>query len=301
MDAVRPDFSASRIDDPALAGKHRALEARLRELGKVLIGFSGGADSTLLTAVARQVLGKGKVTACLALGPSLPERERLEAMELAALLDVELRTYRATEFENPLYVANGPDRCFHCKADLFEHLAGFASSSGSGAALLYGGNLDDTQDYRPGRKAAERFGALAPLAEAGLGKADVRALSRAFGLPTADKPAQPCLSSRIPYGSAVTPAKLAAVEAGEIALAEMGFREFRVRHFGGTARIEVPVDQIGLLTEEARFELAERLRRAGFTGIEIDPAGFRSGSLNEVFPRESLRRFMQDPGSLPAP
>jgi uncharacterized protein len=222
-------------------------------------------------------------------------------MELASLLDVELRTYQATEFANPLYVANGPDRCFHCKADLFEHLARFASGAGSGAALLYGGNLDDTQDYRPGRKAAERYGALAPLAEAGLGKADVRALSRAFGLPTAEKPAQPCLSSRIPYGSAVTPAKLAAVEAGEIALAELGFRESRVRHFDGIARVEVPVDQMGLLTEEARFELAERLRRAGFRRMEIDPAGFRSGSLNEALPRESLRRFMQDPGSLPAP
>jgi uncharacterized protein len=301
MDRLRPDLSGSRITDPALIGKHRALEARLRGLGEVWIGFSGGVDSTLLTAVARHVLGKGKAIACLALGPSLPERERLEAAELASLLDVELRTYQATEFENPLYVANGPDRCFHCKADLFGHLARFAEASGNGAALLYGGNLDDTRDYRPGRKAAERYGALAPLAEAGMGKADVRALSRAFGLPTAEKAAQPCLSSRIPYGSAVTPAKLAAVEAGEIALAEMGFRESRVRHFGETARIEVPADQLGLLTGEARLALSARLREAGFSRMEVDPAGFRSGNLNKALPQETLRRFMKGSESPPSP
>jgi pyridinium-3,5-biscarboxylic acid mononucleotide sulfurtransferase len=288
------DFSGSTLADPVLAGKYRALIARLRGLDRVLIGFSGGADSTLLTAVARHALGRGRVTACLAVGPSLPEAERLEALSLADLMDVELKSYAATEFDNPAYVANGPDRCFHCKADLFRHLGDFARAAEAispAPALLYGGNLDDTRDYRPGRQAAEAHGALAPLAEAGLTKADVRALSRAIGLPTAEKAAQPCLSSRIPYGSPVTPAKLAAVEAGEAELAAMGFREFRLRHFGGTARIEVPADQMDLFTPEAHDRLALRLEALGFSRMEIDPAGFRSGNLNRGLTPEQVGRF----------
>jgi uncharacterized protein len=308
------DFSGSNLPDPVLAGKYQALIARLRGLDRVLIGFSGGADSTLLTAVARHALGRGQVTACLAVGPSLPEAERLEAVALAGLMDVDLKSYAATEFDNPAYVANGPDRCFHCKADLFLHLEAFAQAAESifpiavsegtadgktpagrpgsvRPALLYGGNLDDTQDYRPGRKAAEAHGALAPLAEAGMTKADVRALSRAIGLPTAEKAAQPCLSSRIPYGSPVTPAKLAAVEAGEAALAAMGFREFRLRHFGGTARIEVPADQIALFTPDAHDKLALELEALGFSRMEIDPAGFRSGNLNRALTPDQVGLF----------
>jgi uncharacterized protein len=296
MDSPGLDFSGTRIGDPVLAGKYRALRDRLRGLSEVLIGFSGGVDSTLLTAVARHVLGREKVTACLAVGPSLAEQERREALELAALMDVELRTYPAGEFDNPAYVANGPDRCFHCKADLFLHLGRFAADAGSRAALLYGGNLDDTRDYRPGRKAAEAHGALAPLAEAGLSKAEVRALSRAIGLPTAEKAAQPCLSSRIPYGSAVTPEKLAAVEAGETILAGMGFREFRLRHYGEMARIEVPRDQLHLLTEAARLDLAALMRGLGFARMEIDPAGFKSGNLNQALSRTGLRS-MDGPGT----
>ncbi len=316
------------IADPVLEEKYRALKARLLGLGRVLIGFSGGVDSTLLTAVARETLGRDRVTACLAVGPSLADRERREAVGLAALMDVELKTYPAREFENPAYVANGPDRCFHCKADLFRHLGHFAATfskppqtgsqtpsgesavaggtgadsvpAAAGPALLYGGNLDDTQDYRPGLKAADAFGALAPLAETGFTKADVRALSRALGLPTADKAAQPCLSSRIPYGSAVTPAKLAAVEAGEAELSALGFREYRLRHFGDLARIEVPADQLGLFTAGLRAELGSRLSALGFARMEIDPAGFRSGNLNRGLSPEILSRF-RDRTDIPAP
>ncbi len=319
------DFSGAHLQDPGLRARYRTLRERLKSLDRVLIGFSGGVDSPLLTAIARHVLGRGRVTACLAVGPSLAEQERRVAIALAELMDVELKTYAATEFSNPAYVANGPDRCFHCKTDLFRHLEGFAAAFATSVdeaasadaipsdttpvdaapvratqaaavqtnrpALLYGGNLDDTLDYRPGRKAAEIHGALAPLAEAGLTKADVRALSRAIGLPTAEKAAQPCLSSRIPYGSAVTPAKLAAVEAGEALLAAMGFQEFRLRHFGNTARIEVPLAQMDLFTPQTRSRLAEDLRILGFPFMEIDSGGFRSGKLNQALSPESLDRF----------
>jgi pyridinium-3,5-biscarboxylic acid mononucleotide sulfurtransferase len=297
-----PDFSEARIPDAVLMGKYRALRNRLRDLGPVLIGFSGGVDSTLLAGVARDVLGKDKVLACLALGPSLPERERLDALRLAVLLDLEIKSYAGTEFANPAYLANGADRCFHCKTDLFEHLGRFADdlagsggppgTAGSGRpSLLYGGNSDDALDYRPGRRAADLHGALAPMAEAGLTKAEVRALSRAFGLPTADKPAMPCLSSRIPYGSRVEPAKLAAVEAGEALLSEMGFRECRLRHEGETARIEVPLDQAALFADAARTRrLVEALKAHGFRRALLDLEGFRSGNLNEALPADLLRR-----------
>jgi uncharacterized protein len=302
MAPAYPDSLAERISEAGLRARCLDLEARLRGMPSVLIGFSGGADSALLTAMARRVLGRGRVKACLAVGPSLPSRELRGARSLAASLDVELAEYPATEFANPAYVANGPDRCYHCKADLFAHLEAFAaaaragldrSAAADGPVLLYGGNLDDTYDYRPGRKAAEDSGARAPLAEAGLSKADVRALSRALGLPTAEKPALPCLSSRIPYGQAVTLEKLAAVEAGEEALAALGFREGRLRHYGDIARIEVPGDQLGLLDEGARASLEARLRELGFARMEIDPAGFRSGRLNQSLSREELQRFSE--------
>ncbi len=255
-------------------------------MAQVLIGFSGGVDSTLLVGVARHVLGKTRAVAYLAVGPSLAKQEQIEAQQLAKLMDVELIEYSATEFENPAYLRNGPDRCFHCKNDLFHNLKLFAAAFPT-ASILYGGNTDDTLDFRPGRRAAFEHGARAPLAEAGLSKADVRILSRAFGLPTAEKSAQPCLSSRIPYGSPVDAKKLAMVEAGEILLAKLGFREFRLRHFGDTARIEVPVDQKMILDdEECARNLLQNLRALGFSKMQVDPSGFRSGSLNEALSDE---------------
>jgi uncharacterized protein len=204
-------------------------------------------------------------------------------------MDVNLIEFSPTEFENPAYLANRPDRCFHCKNDLFLHLKRFASVFPE-AWILYGGNTDDTLDFRPGRRAAFQHGARAPLAEAGLSKAEVRALSRAFGLPTADKAAQPCLSSRIPYGSRVDAKKLAMVEAGEMLLAKMGFREFRLRHFGETARIEVPADQKSILDDEPRSQiLLAELRALGFSQMQVDPKGFRSGRLNESLSEEVKR------------
>lgn len=277
-----PNCDEALVADAATLRKFRALKSRLAGLGEAVIGFSGGADSALLAAVARQVLGRGKVLACTAISPSLAQREWEEAKALADTLDLELVPFEGTEFANPAYLANGPDRCFHCKADLFTHLARIAAARGR-SVLLYGANADDAADYRPGHRAAREHGALAPLAEAGLTKAEIRALSRAFGLPTADKPAMPCLSSRIPYGSPVTAGKLTMVERGEALLRAMGFRECRLRHEGATARLEVPPDQFGLLADRASAEeLVAALRREGFRKVVVDLEGFRSGSLNEA-------------------
>jgi uncharacterized protein len=275
----------------AARAKYALLQDRLASLGSALIGFSGGVDSAFLLAAARRELGRGSVLACLAVSPSLPARERREAEALAASLDAELVSFQGTEFENPAYLANGADRCFHCKTDLFLHLRRIAVERGHGH-ILYGANADDGLDYRPGLRAAVEQGALAPLAEAGLTKAEIRALSRAFGLPTADKPAMPCLASRIPYGSAVTVEKLAAVEAGEALLRDMGFREFRVRHQGVIARIEVPVDQVEMLAGERLASLEETLRARGFARVEVDPKGFRSGNLNAALPEAEKSRAL---------
>ncbi len=294
-------FQESALTDQGLQKKYQQLRSRLFSLGRVWIGFSGGVDSTLLLAIARDVLGKENVFACLATGPSLSESEKNQAQALAQLLDAQIIEYAATEFQNPAYVANGPDRCFHCKADLFFHLDQFAktfsenislidttaTAKNSSGFLLYGGNADDTHDFRPGRRAALKFGALAPLAEAGLTKLEVRALSTAFGLPTADKAAQPCLSSRIPYGNSVTAEKLAMVEAGEELLSKLGFTEYRLRHFGELAKIEVRLEEMHLFEkvfadEKLESEFFRGFNEIGFTQVEIDPAGFRSGSLNQV-------------------
>jgi pyridinium-3,5-biscarboxylic acid mononucleotide sulfurtransferase len=264
---------------------------RLAGLGEAVIGFSGGVDSTLLAAAARQVLGRDRTVACLAVSPSLARRDHQDALELAARLDLELIAFDGTEFANPAYVANGADRCFHCKADLFVHLRRIADEKGF-SVLLYGANADDGSDYRPGHKAAREHGGLAPLAEAGLTKAEVRILSRSFGLPTADKPAAPCLSSRIPYGTPVTPARLTAVESGEALLRAMGFRECRLRHDGDTARLEVPLDQMGLFSDKTRAqELVAALKRLAFKQVVVDLEGFRSGSLNATLSDEDRRRF----------
>lgn len=291
MLVTETEFSEARVQDPALLAKYRLLKDRLAALGEAVIGFSGGVDSTLLAAVARQVLGRDKALACLAVSPSLSRRHHQEALELAARLDLELIAFDGSEFANPAYVKNGADRCFHCKTDLFVHLARIAAGRGI-PVLLYGANADDGSDYRPGHKAAREHGGLAPLAEAGLTKAEIRSLSRAFGLPTADKPAAPCLSSRIPYGTPVTPERLSAVESGEALLGAMGFRECRLRHEGDTARLEVPLDQIGLLSGQARVRvLVAALKQKGFKRVVVDLEGFRSGSLNEALTDEDRRRF----------
>ncbi len=267
----------------ALRVKYRQLCDILLSLESAAIGFSGGVDSALLSAVAARVLG-GKAIACLAVSPSLARREYAGAVATARELGLRLEVYAATEFTNPDYVRNDARRCFHCKADLFKHLRVFAQAHGL-RHLLYGGNVDDLQDYRPGHDAAHAAEARAPLAEAGLGKNEIRELARLLGISVHQKPASPCLSSRIPYGSAVTPEKLAAVEAGEEVLQDIGFSVSRVRHEGDTARIEVPVSEIPLFAQSPTTDrLVTTLKRHGFKHIVIDLEGFRTGNLNARLP-----------------
>ncbi len=266
----------------SLQHKYKALCQRLQEFEFVIIGFSGGVDSVFLSAIARMILGKEKVLACTAISPSLPERELLEANSLTKLLDLNWQPFDSTEFANDLYLQNTAERCYHCKSDLYKHLKRFAQNYPQ-ATLLYGGNLDDQSDYRPGQKAALENGAIAPLAEAKLSKAEIRQLSKLWGLPTHDKPAMPCLSSRIPYGSKVTREKLSAIEQGENWLREKGFKNYRLRHEGDIARIEIPLNQMALWNNiQSIQEFVILLKSLGFKKILLDLEGFRSGNLNEA-------------------
>lgn len=276
----------------SLGEKYRVLVEILRASESAALGFSGGVDSTFLAAVTRAVLGKENCVAYLALSPSLAQSEREEAESLSRLLDIVLIAFNGTEFQNPEYLANAGDRCFHCKDDLYLHLSRFAAGKGY-RHLFYGGNTDDLSDFRPGIKAAEKHGARAPLAEAGLNKDEIREMSRLLRLPTWDKPAMPCLSSRIPYGQRVTAEKLSRVERAEAVLRDEGFRECRVRHDGDEARIEIPSAQMPLLHRDGRLAgISGRLMDLGFRKVTVNPHGFRSGSLNAALSPEAKARLI---------
>ncbi|MBX3026231.1 ATP-dependent sacrificial sulfur transferase LarE [bacterium] len=252
-------------------------------MGRVLVAFSGGVDSSFLLQVAAEALGDG-VIAVTTRSPTAPEEDEAMACALAAALGVRHRLIDANELDIPGYAANPVDRCYFCKDSLYEICAAEAQRLGV-SAIVDGVNLDDLGDYRPGLRAAQEHGIRHPLAEVGLSKAEIRTLSRRAGLPTADRPSSPCLSSRFPYGTRITLDGLRRVAAAERVLRALGFRECRVRAHEPIARIEVPASELArLAAPEVRDVVVRELRAIGFGYVTVDLQGFRSGSLNEVLP-----------------
>lgn len=264
---------------PTLPERQDRLDRRLRELDGLLVAYSGGVDSAYLAWAAHRALG-GRMLAVIADSPSLARSHFEAALSFAREQGIPLEVIRTAELENPAYARNDLQRCFYCKDELFERMEEARVRLGF-RHLAYGMNTDDRGDFRPGQEAARQHAVLAPLAEAGLGKADVRALAREAGLPVWDKPASACLSSRIAYGNAVTPEVLARVEEAEACLARRGFRQYRVRDHAGLARIEIAQEELGRALDPAFLrEISAALRALGFSHVTLDCQGFRSGSMN---------------------
>jgi uncharacterized protein len=279
-------------DETILTTKLQALEARLSQLGTLMVAYSGGVDSAFLAATAHRVLGT-KMLAVLADSPSLSRHDLEQACAFAHDQNIPLQIIATDELDRPDYARNQADRCFHCKDELFSVMDTLAVKLGF-THIAYGMNTDDTRDYRPGQRAAEEHSVLAPLAEAGLNKAEIRELAKAAGYPLWNRPAAPCLSSRVEYGRTVTREVLEQVEKSEESLRQLGFRELRVRHHGELARVEIARAELPrALSIEIFDAISSALKQAGFKYVTLDCSGFRSGSMNEILPVELLTQRNQ--------
>ncbi|HWY46369.1 MAG TPA: ATP-dependent sacrificial sulfur transferase LarE [Bryobacteraceae bacterium] len=274
-------LSVPKLDPAALAEKQEKLFSMLASMRRVIVAYSGGTDSAYLAWAAGHVLGEHAV-AITADSASIPESHKRDAEVFARECGFRHEYIQTLEFENPEYVKNDPNRCFHCKDELFTRLEAVAKERGV-EHIVYGVNVDDLGDYRPGQRAAKFHGVEAPLVDAGLTKLEIRELSRLAGLSTWDRPAAACLSSRVPYGTPVTEATVKTVELGEEALRALGFRQFRVRFHGELVRIEVAKDELPkALTPAMAQEFVEIFKPLGFHYVTIDLEGYRQGSLNSV-------------------
>ncbi len=275
------------VTDDTLA-KEAALLVRLRAAGRVLVAFSGGVDSSYLAWAAHRALGDAAL-AVTAVSASYPESHRKLAEQVVAQFAIPHRFVDTHELERPGYRANGPDRCYFCKTELFE-VMGKLRGEQAFDAVAYGVNTDDQGDFRPGHRAAQEHGVLSPFLDVALSKAEIRALSRAAGLPTAELPASACLASRLPYGTQVTPERLRQVERGEEALRALGFRQVRLRHHGAMARVEIdPAELAKALTPEMARAISAAIKPLGFRYVSLDLDGYRTGALNEVLTLGDVR------------
>ena len=262
-----------------MRGKLDELRRILHEMGRAIVAYSGGVDSAFLLKVAHDCL-EDDVLAVIGVSPSLARRELEEAKRIARRIGAQCQIIHVYEMDDPHYVANDAQRCYYCKSALFQELTAYAERHGY-ACVLDGSNANDAGDYRPGLQAVAEQGVRSPLQEVGLTKVEIRTLSQELGLPTWDKPASPCLSSRIPYGTAVTSEALARIEQAEVILRRLGLRNLRVRHHDQVARIEVDPADFGAILKQ-RERIVVGFREAGYAYVTLDLAGFRSGSLNEV-------------------
>lgn len=270
------------LDPAVLQAKQAKLFATLRELGTVLIAYSGGTDSAYLAWAAVEALGAEPVTAITADSASIPASHKRDAEAFARQFGIPHEYIPTFEFENPEYVANNPDRCFHCKDELFRCMEEVGKARGV-ANIIYGVNVDDLGDYRPGQHAAKIHEVKAPLVEAGLTKAEIRELSKMAGLPTWDRPASACLSSRIPYGTPVTPETIKTVETGEESIKALGFRQFRVRFHEKLVRLEIAREELPKALDPAMAaRFVEIFKPLGFHYVTLDLEGYRQGAMNEV-------------------